>query len=107
MYNSLKQQVLSSQVLVAADNEAELATGRGQRYIDRMPGARTGTGLYSHPDVAQQQNGRRVHNRDGSASSGSSGRQRGGIGIGPAPIYASHLQARGLGVRNSSNRKSD
>ncbi|KAF2632228.1 hypothetical protein BU25DRAFT_358985 [Macroventuria anomochaeta] len=101
MYNSLKQQVMVSQVAVAAGDEAELTlqTARGNRFIDRMPGARTGTGVYSHPGAVQQPGGSRLHNRQGSGSSGSSGQQRGGVGIGPAPTYASRLQGRGANAR--------
>lgn len=108
MYDSLKGQVMASQVAVAAGDEAEmtLQTARGRRFIDRMPGARTGTGAYGHPGGAvQQPGGSRLHNRQGSGSSVSSGQQRGGIGIGPAPNYAQQLQGRGLGGRVHTGRR--
>ena len=108
MYDTLKGQVMASQVAVAAGDEAEhtLQTVRGNRSLDRMPGVRTGTGVYSHPGVMQHPGGGRVHNRQGSGSSGSSGQQRGGVGLGPAPTYASHLQNRSLGGRVHPGRKS-
>lgn len=102
MYDSLKVQVMASQVAVAAGDEAELTlqTARGNRVIDRMPGARSGTGVYIHPSAAAKQSGAsRLHNRQGSGCSGSSGQQRGGVGVGPAPSYTPHLQGRGLGGR--------
>lgn len=99
---------MASHVAVAAGDEAEmtLETARGNRFIDRIPGARTGTGAYSHTGVIQQPGGGRLHNRQGSGSSVSSGQQRGGVGIGPGPTYASHLQGRGLGGRAHTGRKS-
>lgn len=111
MYDSLKQQVMASQVAVAAGDEAELTlqTARGNRHIDRMPGVRSGTGAYSYPGASIHQfGGGGQHKRQGSGSSASSHQQRGGIGIGvgPVPTYASHLQDRGFGVRHYSGRKS-
>ena len=71
MYDTLKGQVMASQVAVAAGDEAEhtLQTVRGNRSLDRMPGVRSGTGVYSHPGVMQHPGGGRVHNRQGSGSS--------------------------------------
>jgi hypothetical protein len=95
------------QVAAAAGNEAEqtLDTAQRNRFIDRVPGARSGAGAYSHPGVGQQTGGGRIHNRAGSGSSSSSVQQRGGVGL--APSYASHLQARGgLGNRMQTGRKS-
>lgn len=108
MYDSLKQQVMASQVAVAAGDEAELTiqTARGNRFIDRMPGARAGTGVYSHPGIVQQPGGGRARNRTGSASSGSSVQQRGGVGISHVSTYASHLQGSGLGSRSQTGRES-
>ncbi|KAH6615299.1 RXT2-like protein [Boeremia exigua] len=101
-YDSLKGQVMASHVASAAGDQAELTlqTARGKRFIDRMPGARSGSGAYSQLNGAvQMPSGSRPHDRQGSGSSGSSGLQRGGAGVGPAPTYASHLQGRGLGGR--------
>lgn len=109
MYDSLKGQVLASQVAVAAVDEAEvtLQTARAaNRFANLMPSVRTGTGMYSHPGGAvQQPGGNRLHNRQGSGSSGNSGQQRGGVGLGPAPDYAQHLQGRGLDGRVQTSRK--
>lgn len=108
-YDSLKGQVMASHVAGAANDQAELAlqTARGKRFIDRMPGARSGTGVYSHPGGAVHQPvASRLHNRQGSASSGSSGLQRGGVGIGPALTHASYVQGRGLGGRTHTGRMS-
>ena len=98
---------MASQVAMAAGDEAEhtLQTARGSRFIDRLPGVRTGAGMYNHLSEVQQSGGGRVHNRQGSGSSGSSKQQRGGIGLGPAPNYASHLQNRGLGGNVHTGRK--
>ncbi|KAF3043161.1 hypothetical protein E8E12_006054 [Didymella heteroderae] len=108
MYDSLKGQVMASQVAVAAGDEAEmtLQTSRADnRFIDRMPGARTGNGIFSHPGGAFQQSvNNRLHNRQGSGSSGSSRQQRAGIGLGPAPNYAQHLQGRGLASRTHTGQ---
>lgn len=96
---------------MAAGDEAELTLRMAQanRHVHRMPGVRsgTGTGTYVGPDgVAQQLGGGRVHHRQGSASSASSGNRRGGIGVVPAPSYISHFHERGLGIRSNTGRKS-
>lgn len=106
MYQTLKGQVMASQVAVAAGDEAENAihTARGERFIQRMPGVRSGTGVYSHPGAEQQTGGGRLHNRTGSRASGGNGQQQGSVGSGPT--YASHLQGRGMDVRGHSGRKS-
>ncbi|KAF1930852.1 uncharacterized protein M421DRAFT_361027 [Didymella exigua CBS 183.55] len=105
LYDSLKGQVMASQVAVAAGDEAEvtLQTARANnRFIDSIPGARTGTGAYSYPGgTIQQPVGSRLHNRRCSGSSGSGGQQLGGFGPGPGPTpnYAQQLQGRGLSGR--------
>nr|GFD57863.1 hypothetical protein [Tanacetum cinerariifolium] len=66
MHDTLKGQVMASQVAMAAGDEAEmtLQTAQGHRFIDRMPGTRIGTGANSHPGGAVQQfGGNRLHNR--------------------------------------------
>lgn len=102
LYQTLKQQVMASQVAVAAGDEAEQTTqtARGIRYIETMPGARTGTGVHSHPGFPGG------HNRQSSGGLGNVGPQRGGPGLGPAPNYASHVQQRGLNGRVHTGRKS-
>lgn len=108
LYQSLKQQVMASQVAVAAGDEAEhtVQTARGNRFVDRMPGVKTGTRVYTHPSAMQQHGGNVSHIRQGSGSSGSSGQQRGGVGLGLAPTYTSQLQGRGLNLRAHTGRKS-
>ncbi|KAJ4985710.1 E3 ubiquitin-protein ligase CCNB1IP1 [Stagonosporopsis vannaccii] len=103
-YDSLKGQVMATQVAGVAADQAELAlqAARGNRFIDRIPGARSGTGVHSHPGAAPGVT--RLHNRKGSASSGSSRLKRGGIGIGPAPTYSSYVQGRGLGIRTHADQ---
>ncbi|KAF2856040.1 hypothetical protein T440DRAFT_438628 [Plenodomus tracheiphilus IPT5] len=99
MYQALKAQVMASQVANAAGDEAEHAinTARGDRFIDRLPGTRTGTANLNRMGNAHQGN-KRTHDRNHSRSSGSSGQpQPGAISIGPP--YPSHLQDRGLGSR--------
>jgi len=108
LYQALKAQVMASHVATAAGDEAEmtLQTARGDRFIDRLPGTRTGTANYSQMGRNQQMGGGRPHGRADSRSSGSSGQQqqqRGGISLGPA--YASHLQGRGLGGRMGTGRE--
>jgi hypothetical protein len=102
LYQSLKAQVMASHVATAAGDEAELTlqSARGDRFIERLPGTRTGTANYRQ--MGMNQGGGRPYNRADSRSSGSSGQQRGGVGIGP--VYASHLQGRGLG-RTGTGRK--
>jgi hypothetical protein len=102
LYQSLKAQVMASHVATAAGDEAELTlqSARGEHFIERLPGTRTGTANYRQ--TGMNQGSGRPHNRADSRSSGSSGQQRGGVGIGP--MYASHLQGRGLG-RTGTGRK--
>lgn len=106
LYQALKAQVMASHVAHAAGNEAEitLQTARGDRFIDRLPGTRTGTAQYSHMGVNQRTGGVRLHNRADSRSSGDSGQHRQGIGL--SQHYAPHLQSRGLVDRVGSSRMS-
>jgi hypothetical protein len=105
LYQSLKAQVMASHVATAAGDEAEmtLQTARGDRFIDRLPGTRIGN-AYNQVGASQRAGGGRPHNRNHSRSSGSSGQQQGGIGLGHR--YAPHLQGRGLGGRGGTGRKS-
>ena len=97
-YQSLKAQVMATHVANAAGDEADFAvhTARGDRFVDRLPGARTGTMNPSQPGLSQQHGAGRRHNRGNSGSSGSSGhQQRGGVGL--VPPWNSQLQGRGFG----------
>lgn len=105
LYQSLKAQVMASHVANAAGDEAEYAlhTVRGDRFVDRLPGTRTGTATYSAPSMAPRQEGRqRYHNRGGSESLGGSGGQPQGTGIG---LAKSQPKSYGLGVRGFTGRK--
>jgi hypothetical protein len=72
MYQSLKAQVMASQVAVAAGDEVEMTsqTARGDRFIDRIPGTRTGTANLNKVGIGLQ----------------------GGIGL--PPTFTSHMQGR-------------
>ncbi|KNG48626.1 cyclin b1 interacting protein 1 [Stemphylium lycopersici] len=99
LYQALKAQVMASHVANAAGDEAAstLQTARRDRFIDRMPGARTGTANFSQMGMSQQTD-RRFHNRNDSRSSGSSGRQQqGGVHVGPP--FNPQLHGRSLGSR--------
>jgi hypothetical protein len=106
LYQALKAQVMTSHVAHAAGDEAEftLQSARGDRFIDRLPGARSGTANFSQMGTSQQ-TGDRLHKRIISRSSGSSGRpQQGSIHVGPP--FSSQLHGRGLSSRVHNSRKS-
>ncbi|CAN9162433.1 unnamed protein product [Alternaria sp. RS040] len=105
-YQALKGQVNLTHVARAAGDEAAhtLQNARGDRFIDRLPGTRTGTTKYSQMNMSHQAGGGGMHNRDFSRSSENSGRfQQSGIHIGP-PFNPS-LQRRVLGGRNNIGRE--
>jgi hypothetical protein len=97
LYQALKARVMASQVATAAGDEAEmtLQTARGDRFIDRLPGTRSGTANFSQTGASHRMSGLPPHNRADSRSSGSSGQQLRGNGMGQA--FGSQLQGRGLG----------
>ncbi|KAF1941786.1 hypothetical protein EJ02DRAFT_346880 [Clathrospora elynae] len=103
LYQSLKAQVMASHIANAAGDEADytLQTARGDRFVDRFPGTRTGTANYGQVGAGQQGGGGsgRLHNREHSHSSGSSGRQQqqGGVHLGPP--FRPYSQGRGLRSR--------
>ncbi|KAF2706851.1 Clavaminate synthase-like protein [Pleomassaria siparia CBS 279.74] len=88
-YQALKAHGMLSHVAHAASDQASFAinTVRGDRFVDRIPGARTGTVNFGHVGAFQQHGGRKRQERGGSGSSGSVG-QGGGIGLGP--VWNSH-----------------
>lgn len=92
LYQSLKAQVMASQVAVAAGNEVEMTsqTARGDRFIDRIPGTRTGTANLNKIGIGQSLGGTSQHIRVGSRSSSIGGQPQGGIGL--PPTFASNLQ---------------
>lgn len=103
LYQALKAQVMASHVANAAGDEAEftLQTARGDRYINRIPGTRTGTANFTQMSGGLPTGAPGQHNRQTSRSSGSSNPQQGGIGLGPA----FPLQGRGWGNRVNAGRK--
>ncbi|RMZ69207.1 RXT2 [Pyrenophora seminiperda CCB06] len=107
LYQGLKAQVMASHVAHAAGDEAAytLQTARRDRFIDRLPGTRTGSSNYNQMAMPQQPGSNRLHERDMSRSSGSSGRQRQGGGVQQAPPFHPHLQGRGLTSRVHTSRK--
>ena len=104
LYQSLKTRVMASQVANAAGDEAEytLHTARGDRFIDRLPGTRTGVVNLDRLSASQQIGERRAHGRNNSRSSGSSNHQQGGIGL----PYVSQLQGRSLSSKAHPSRRS-
>lgn len=109
LYQSLKAQVMASHVANAAGDEADitLQTARGDRYVDKLPGARSGNPNYGQPGGAPRHGGRQqYHNRDGSGGSGSSGGPQRGGGIGLGGLGHAQGQGYGLGGRNFTGRKS-
>jgi len=106
LYQGLKAQVMASHVAHAAGDEAEYTfqTARRDRFINRLPGTRTGTANYSQMAMSQQNGGSRLHGRDASRSSRSSGLQR-QSGIQNGPSFHAHLQGRGLGVKVHTDRE--
>lgn len=105
LYQTLKAQVMASHVANAAGDEAEMAihTARGDRCVDRFPGARTGSANYSRTGTSHRP-GVGAHTRVDSRSSGSGEQQRSGIGIGRS--YVHNLPGHGLSGRLHSGRES-
>ncbi|KAF1968619.1 hypothetical protein BU23DRAFT_479677 [Bimuria novae-zelandiae CBS 107.79] len=103
MYLSLKAQLMATHVANAAGEDVDhtLNTIRqGDRFVDRIPGTRSGTSNINQVGTSQQHGGGRLHNRAGSGSSCSSGQQRGGGGI----TFNPQLQARMFGGRTNTGR---
>lgn len=106
LYQALKAHVMASHVANAAGDEAEMTlnTARGDRFIDRLPGTRSGSANYNQMGMNQQMGNGRLHGRAESRSSGSSRQQpRGGINIGPS--FAPHMQGRSLNGRMGTGRE--
>jgi hypothetical protein len=105
LYQALKGQVMASHVATAAGDEAEMTlhTARGDRFIDRLPGTRSGAANYNQMGASQRMDSGRPHNRVNSRSSGCSGQQQRGIGLGHS--YAPHLQGRDLGGKMGNGRE--
>jgi hypothetical protein len=104
LYQSLKAQVMASHVASAAGDEAEAAlqTARVNRFIDHIPGTRTGSANFGLN--GSQPMGGRKHGRTDSRSSREGGQLRSGAV--PGPSFASHLQRRGIGAKLGSGASS-
>ncbi|KAL5373391.1 hypothetical protein DPSP01_012749 [Paraphaeosphaeria sporulosa] len=101
-YESLKAQVMATQVVSAAGEEVDNtmhSIRQGDRFINKMPGTRTGTAHLSQLGLNQQDGGGRLHNRAGSGSSGN-GEQR----IGGRPPLKPQLQSRAFGGRSNTSQ---
>ncbi|KAF2496283.1 hypothetical protein BU16DRAFT_509204 [Lophium mytilinum] len=77
LYQSLKAQVMASHVATAATDEAEhtIHTSRRDRFVDRIPGTRTGLQHQFQQFTLDQQGGPNQHRHQESVSSGSRGGQ--------------------------------
>ena len=71
LYQSLKAQVMASQVATAATDEAEntIHTASRDRFVDKIPGVRSGLQQHFNQFNVGYSSGRR-HDRQGSGSSG-------------------------------------
>jgi hypothetical protein len=99
----LKAQVMATHVANAAGEEVDHAMQsirQGDRFVDKIPGIRSGTVNLSQLGANLQHGGGRVHNRGGSGSSGSSGQPNGG-----RPRFNPQLQSRVFGARTNTSRK--
>lgn len=107
LYQALKAQVMASHVANAAGDEADftLHTARADKFVDRLPGTRTGTANYNQPGAPIRQGRQRYGRREGSGSSGSGGQPQGG-GVGLGPTYNPQLHGHGLNARGYTGRRS-
>jgi hypothetical protein len=107
LYQNLKANLMGNTVAQAAVDEAEYAihTVRADRYIDKIPGTRTGTATFNQMGIPQQQMRGRQRNRStGSKSSRSGGQPHAGINLNPAwnPMQGQGLPDRGYTSREFS-----
>lgn len=103
MYNSLKAQVMATHVANAAGEEVDhtmQSIRQSDRFVDKLPGIRSGTVYVNQPGTTQQHGIGQLHNRAGSGSSGSSGHQR----LGSRLQFDPQLQSRIFGGRNVNDR---
>lgn len=108
MYQSLKAQVMASRVVNAAGDEVDMAlnTVSGDRFVDRIPGVRTGAGGFTQQNMSDSVARRRTHRPNESISSGGGVGQR-GRATNTGQTWNSQSQSHGLGNRvYSGNRKS-
>ena len=72
---------MATPVANAAGDEADStmhSIRQGDRYIDKIPGTRSGTVHLDQLNMTQQRGKSRLHNRGGSGSSGSGGQRMAG-----------------------------
>jgi hypothetical protein len=94
---------MATQVANAAGEEVDHAMQsirQGDRFVDKIPGMRSGTVNLNQLGTNQQRAGGRLHNRGGSGSSGSSGQPNGG-----RLQFNPQLQSRVFGGRTNTSRK--
>lgn len=95
LYQSLKAQVMASHVATAATNEAEhtIHAATRDRFVDRIPGTRSGLQQHFNQFSLDPQGNGRNHNRRESGSSGGSGGQgRAAQNSGLGPSWTSQAQ---------------
>lgn len=105
LYQSLKAQVMATQVAHAAGEDVDTALDtirQGDRFIDRFPGVRSGAANVGHGSTMQQRGGVHSHNPGRSGSSEGGGIHGGGGGLRLNPP----LQARMFGGRMNAPRTS-
>ncbi|OCK86387.1 hypothetical protein K432DRAFT_284568 [Lepidopterella palustris CBS 459.81] len=111
LYQSLKAQVMASHVATAATNEAEhtIHAATRDRFVDRIPGTRSGLQQHFNQFSLDPQGNGRNHNRRESGSSGGSGGQgRAAQNSGLGPSWTSQAQnARNWTSRKQFNRFQD
>ncbi|CAI6248047.1 unnamed protein product [Periconia digitata] len=97
MYQQLKAQVMATQVVDAAGDEADLAiySTRNDRFINKIPGAQSGASNLPQLGTARHKEVGKHYNSGGSGSSGGNEVQRGEFGLGPQ--YGAHVQSRNVG----------
>ena len=99
MYQSLKAQVMASRVVNAAGDEVDMAlnTVSGDRFVDRIPGVRTGTGGFTQQDMGDPMARGRTHRPNESISSGGVGQI--GRTTNTVQTWNSQSQSHNLGNR--------
>lgn len=102
MYQQLKAQVMATQVVDAAGDEADLAiySTRSDRFINKIPGMQSGASNLPHLGTNRRKETGKYHTRGGSGSSGSNEMQRGEFGFGPPAGSQLHSQNFGRITNN-------
>lgn len=93
---------MATQVANAAGEEVDStmhSIRQGDRFIDKIPGTRSGTVNLDQFSMNQQRGKSRLHNRGGSGSSGSGGQRIAGRPVSP------QLQLHGFNGRSNTSRE--